>query len=124
MVDACGAFFGAHASLLVSRLHRVEVLTTVFKARASHSGKACLSSDPHSLMLRSENPASDVFVLLFTLHASTGNSWLMHAMRFSGLVHHFLKKLTIKAEYFGCQRQYVTGSRGQLEFPADLFGWD
>ena len=117
-------FPGLMHQLLHPRLLRVNVSDPVFKARASHSGKACLSSGPHSLMLRPENPASDVFALLFTLHASTCKSELMHTVRFPGLMHHFEKKLTIKAEYSGRQRQPVTGSRGQLEFPAVLFGWD
>jgi len=124
VVDARDAFFGAHASLLPSRLHRVDVSGPVFKARASDSWKAHLDFRLTFLHASGWIPESDVFASLFNLHASTGNSWLMHAVRFSGLVHHFLKKLTIKAEYFGCQRQYVTGSRRQLEFPADLFGWD
>lgn len=124
MVDARGAFFGARASHLPSRLHRVDVSSPVYKARASDSEK--VYPDFRSTFLHASGwyPASDVFASLFSLRASTGKSWLMHVVRFSGLMHHFLKKLTIKAEYFGRQRQSVTGSRGQLEFPADLFGWD
>ena len=43
-------------------------------------------------------PESDVFASIFSLHASTGNSWLMHAVRFSGLMHHFLKKKSCSAD--------------------------
>ena len=124
MVDARGAFFGARASHLPSRLHRVDVSSPVYKTRASDSWKAHLDFRLTFLHASGWIPESDVFASLFSLHASSGNSWLMHVVRFSGLMHHFKKKMTIKAEYFGYQRQYVTGSRGQLEFPADLFGWD
>ena len=81
MVDACRAFVGARASHLASYLHRVEVLSAVFNARASDSGKACLDFRLTFLHASGWIPTSDVFASLFSLRASTGNSWLMHAER-------------------------------------------
>ena len=88
----------ARASHLPSHLHQVEVLAAVFNAHASDSGKACLNfrlTFPHPSVCC---PVSDVFASFFSLHASTGNSWLMHAVRFSGLMHHFLKKKSCSAD--------------------------
>ena len=89
MVDACGAFFRARTSHLVTHLHRVDVSGPVYKARTSDSEK--VYPDFRSTLLHASgwNPESDVFASIFSLHASTGNSWLMHAVRFSGLMHHF-----------------------------------
>ena len=89
MVDACRAFVVARTSHLPSRIHRVDVSGPVYKARTSDSEK--VYPDFRSTLLHASgwNPESDVFASIFSLHASTGNSWLMHAVRFSGLMHHF-----------------------------------
>lgn len=98
VVDACRAFVVARTSHLPARLHRVDVSAPVYKARASDSEK--VYPDFRSTFLHSSgwNPESDVFASFFSLHASTGNSWLMHAVRFSGLMHHFLKKKSCSAD--------------------------
>ena len=61
-------------------------LSSFFRARASLFG----------LRVSDWNPESDVFASIFSFHASTGNSWLMHAVRFSGLVHHIFRPVFIE----------------------------